>query len=68
LKIVFGKHYSRSAECIGLDHIAADREKFSVNVLNNVGTAQHQEFVATFLAPEIVDTGIAHLDVAIAPS
>ena len=38
-------------------------KKVGVNVLNNVRPAEHQQFVAAFLAPEIVQRGVAELDV-----
>jgi len=58
LKIVFGKHYSRSAN-VSVSTTSQPTEKNSaVNVLNNVGTAQHQEFVATFLAQKSSTLGL----------
>src|ERR1700674_1940856 len=34
-----------------------------MNIANNIGTAQHQDFAAIFLAPVIVQGGVALLDV-----
>ena len=35
-----------------------------MNVTNDVGTAEVQDFAAVFLAPEIIQRGIALLDVS----
>ena len=64
LQVVLGQHHAGGAESIGLDHVAADLEEVSVNVLDDVRTAEDQQFVAAFLAPEIVHTGVAELDVS----
>ena len=40
------------AERVRLNHIASNAEKVRVNVPNNVRTAQHQNLVAVFLAPD----------------
>ena len=58
------QHDTGRAESVGLDHIAADFEKVSVNVLDDVGPAEDQQFVAALLAPEIVHTGVAELNVS----
>ena len=63
MQIVFGKDHACRAKCVGFDNITANREETRMNVLNNVRPAQRQQLVAAFLAPEIVHTGIAELDV-----
>src|SRR5579863_2406237 len=62
LQIVLGQYYRRSAESVGLHHIAAHPEEAGVNILNNVRPAQYQKFVASLLAPKIIHTGIAGLN------
>ena len=63
LQIILGQNDAGGPEGVGLDHVAAHLEEVGVNVLNNVGPAEDQQFVAAFLAPEIVHTGVAELDV-----
>ena len=63
LQFILGQHDARCSEGIGLHHVAPDFEEGRMNVLDEVGTAEHQQFVAPFLAPEIIHTGIAELDV-----
>jgi hypothetical protein len=50
-KIVLAQHYPRGSEGVGFDDIAADREKTSVDLLNDVRTAQDQKFVAALPYP-----------------
>ena len=63
LQIVLGQHHAGAAEGVSLDHVAAHLEEVGVNVLDDVGPAQNQQFVAALLTPEIVHTGIAELDI-----
>ena len=56
LQVVFREHDASGPESIGLDHVAADFEKVRMDILDDVWTAENQEFVAAFLAPEIVRT------------
>ena len=63
LQVVLGQDDAGAAKSVGLDHVAADLEEVGVNVLDNVGPAEDEQFVAAFLAPEIVHTGVAELDV-----
>src|ERR1700730_10271427 len=42
-------------------HIAAHAQKTGVNLFDDVGPAEDEQFVTAFLAPEIIDAGIAHL-------
>ena len=63
LQVVLGQHHPGGAKGVGLDYVAAHLEEVGVNVLDDVGPAQHQQFVAAFLAPEIVHTGVAELDI-----
>ena len=34
-----------------------------MDIFNDVGTAEHEEFVAVFLAPEIISGGVAELNI-----
>ena len=52
-----------TAEGVGLDDVAAHAEEVGVDVTNDVGAAEHQNFAAIFLAPVIIQSGIARLDV-----
>src|SRR5581483_3552831 len=63
LQIIFGEHHAGSPEGVGLQDVTADVEKAGVDVFDNVGTAEHEDLVAAFVAPEIVHTGIAPLDI-----
>src|SRR5208282_3939816 len=54
---------ARPAECIRLYDVAAYAEKVRMNLANNIGTAQHQNFAAILLAPVIVEGRIPLLDV-----
>ena len=62
LQVVLGQDDAGGAEGVGLDHVAADLEEGGVNVLDDVGTAEHKHFVVAFLAPEIVQLGLRSLD------
>ena len=62
LQVVLGQDHARRAERVGLHHVAAHAVEGSVNVLDDVGPAQHQQFVAAFLAPVVVHSGVAGLD------
>src|ERR1035438_4974167 len=59
----FSQDNSASAEGVGFNDVAAHAEKVRMNVANDVGAAQHQNFAAVFLAPVIVQGGIAFLNV-----
>jgi hypothetical protein len=48
------QHHPRGPESVGLDHVASHAKKIGMDVSNNVGTAQNQELVAAFFAPEII--------------
>ena len=62
LQIVFREHHPRSPESIGLDDVATNLQKAAMNVLDDVTTAEHQQFIASFLPPEIIHTRIPRLD------
>ena len=64
MQVVLSEHHSGCAEGIGLDYIATNFEEVRVNFLDYVRSAQNQQFVTTLFAPEIVDSGIAKLDVS----
>src|SRR5207248_8722146 len=59
----FVQNNARSAERIGLDHIAAYGKEVGMNLANDVRAAQDQHFGAILLAPIIIQSGIALLDV-----
>ena len=63
LQVVFCEHYARAAKGICLDYIAADAQKTRVDILNDVGPAEDQKLIAALLAPKIIHTGIARLDI-----
>ncbi len=63
LQIVLAQHDAGGAEGVGLDHVAAGGKEAGVDVADDVRAAQHQQFVAAFLAPEVVRRRLAHLDV-----
>src|SRR5580765_7933292 len=52
-----------SSEGVGLHHVATDGKECSVNVLDDVGPAKHQDFAAVLFAPIIIERRIADLDV-----
>jgi len=62
-KIVLAQHHPGGSKGVGFDDIAADRQKTGVDLSNDIGTAQDQNFVAALLTPEIIRTEIAILDV-----
>jgi len=62
-EIEFAKNDARPAEGVGLDHIAAHAEEVGVNLANDVGPAEHQNFAAVLLAPIVVERGIALVDI-----
>ena len=51
LQVQIRQHDARPAESVGLDHVAADVEEVRMDVTNDVGTAQHQDFAAVLLCP-----------------
>ena len=51
------------AEGVGLDHVATHAQKIRVDVANNIWTAQHQNFLAVFFPPVIVQSGVPGLNV-----
>ena len=57
------ENQSRAAEGVRLHDVAAHAEEVGMDVANNVGTAEHQNFAAVLLAPVIVEGRIALLDV-----
>ena len=62
-QIKFVQHNAGAAECVSLNHIATHRKETRVDVTNDVRTAQDQHFTAIFLAPIIIQRGIALVNV-----
>src|SRR5256885_2912177 len=52
----------KKAKCVGFDDITTNREDTCMYVIDDVRPAQHQQLVTSFLAPELVHTAIAELD------
>ena len=53
LKVIFAEHNAGGAKGVGLNHVSPGFVIGGVDVFNNVRTAQDQQFVAAFVAPEI---------------
>src|ERR1700736_6300847 len=51
------------AECVGLNYVTPDAEEVSVNITNDVRTAQNENFAAVLLSPIIIQSGVALLDI-----
>ena len=62
-QIELAQNQARPTEGIRFYDVAANSEKVGVDVADNVGTAQYQDFAAVLLAPVIVKGGVARLDV-----
>src|SRR5205085_10073911 len=62
LQSEFAKHDASRAKSIGLDYITTSAQKIGVNIANNVGAAEYQNFAAILLAPIIIQSGIPFLD------
>src|SRR5262249_45939430 len=60
----FAENDAASAESIRLNYIGAGFEVGGVNVLNNVRTAQDQNFRAVLFAPEIIERRVALLNLS----
>src|SRR5437868_9872858 len=61
LELILAQHDRSRAKSIRLDHVAPNGEEAGVDVANDVWTTEHEQLIAAFLAPEIVERGLAHL-------
>ena len=63
--VVLGEHWGEGAEGVGLDHVAADLVEGPVDLLDRVGSGDHQELVAALEvgAAEVVGGQLSQLQV-----
>src|SRR5579872_1418782 len=63
LQIELAKDEAGCSERVGLKHVATGSEKIRMNVANDVRTAESENLAAVFLAPVVIQRGIALLDI-----
>ena len=61
LQAVLRQHRARRAKRVGLHHVAANPQKRSVNISNQIRTTENQNLVAAFVPPKVIDGGLANL-------
>ena len=54
-QLIFRQHDARRTECVRLDYVAANFQKTGVNAANHIRPAEHEQLIAAFLIPIIVN-------------
>ena len=57
-QVKLAQHNAAAAKRVGFNHVRPSLKIGSMNVFDNVRPAQHQDFRAVLLAPEVIERGM----------